>query len=462
MQSRRGFLRLLGASLGGTVLSSCGSSKQVLKGATTAVGGGGGGNPTPTGASGTKLPSGYNFSPVITTHAGGGGRGRDMNDQGMDYFVPGSPSMNDQGQIFLYGGGTDGNTGVLQLTMDYGRGRAPQVVDSRILVKKGQMLDGVIVNSIMPGDTNRNGGFAVEIQGEGKPTRVYVRQGPTDPLEPILDLLSQVGDVNIGGSIQNVDLADNGDILLVASYLREDSPYSNQGIVHLPGGSTQNGSVVAGSEEAPPGVGGQFDTFGLVEMNESGNYVFQATITRMERGRAIQQVQTKPTGIAAVGRLGRPVSESYLLAASGGLGASRAEVSGDPFYAPRVSPDSSVTKVVRYEDGRTLLYYRDILIAQTGGMSPKGNVIRDALPGVVNAVAGLCYYQLSCEGGEELCVTNGADFSTLLSTGEMMEGKRVAGFIFGFNRECTDSEGRMVVQAWFTDGSTAVVVGFPA
>lgn len=455
MQSRRGFLRLLGASLGGTVLSSCGSSKHILKGA-----GSGGAGPT-TGPSGKQLPSGYSFAPVFSTHAGGGGRGRQMNPLNLDYFVPGSPCINDQGQIIFYGGGTDNQTGVHQLTLD-GRSRAPQVVDARTIVKKGQMLNGVVVHNIMPGDTNSRGGFAVEIEGYQKPTRVYVRQGPDDALEPILDLLSQVGGVSLGGSIGNVDLADNGDILMVGSYYRDDTAFSSQGVIHLPGGSLQNGTLVASTEDTPPQVDGQFDSFGLVEMNESGNYVYQATISRMIGGRAVPHDPTGPRGIAAFGSLGRSVSQSRLLAASANLGASRAEVGGDPFFAPRVAPDGSVTKVVRLEGDHTLLYYRDLLIAETGTLSPSGRKILGVFPGVVNALAGLCYYQLSCEGGEELCVSNGTDHATLLSTGDMMEDKRVAGFLFGFHRECTDSQGRTVVQAWFTDGATAIVVGFPA
>ncbi|HOQ27191.1 MAG: hypothetical protein GX785_02960 [Armatimonadetes bacterium] len=452
MANRRDFLRLLGAGLGGTLLSSCGSSSGTAK-----VGPGGGSGTTP-------LPNALHFTPVLDVANGRvtrGGRNLDLSD-----LTPGAVMMNDQNQIIFYGTGSGGNLGIHQLTMDYGRGRAPSVADSQTLLRQGDTVAGRSVDLIYPGDTNSSGSFGVIIGSDGQTPALIMRNGPTGAFERILEAMMDLpgGQGFFGGSIDTFSLGANDDILLVARYSQTDQPASAQGAFLMPGASVDNSQILTSSGQPAPQSDGVIDSIGLVDLGEGGAYVLMVNTSPANPARRPARAPGESRCNTAViyGHVRQAFSRSRLLTASPVLGASRAASTGESYLAARVGKDDSAMRVVHVTEEHLVMYFRDQVIAETGGLSPSGHVIRSITPGVVNGPAGLCYYQLFTDEGLELCVSNGVEHRTLLSRGDKIDGKVVNTFIFGFHPEQVDSQGRCVIQVEFTDGTMSIVVAFPA
>lgn len=216
-QNRRDFLRALGGAIGVALASD----PSALGGLAEA-------------AARHALPSGYVFHRLLTVGETSPGPGD---------IVEISPGVmiNDRSEIIFHARTSSGAHGVLRMRI--GRGHNPGVDAPTPIVQTGQQLaDGLVVERIAAGDTNRSGTYVTVIRGRKDFNAVYIQRAG-QPLQQLL----KAGDPTPGGgrysgSFGDVDIDSHDTILLVARYTLPGEIH--HGLILMPHGRTDRGRIL--------------------------------------------------------------------------------------------------------------------------------------------------------------------------------------------------------------------------
>ena len=485
MKGRRDFLRLVGAGMGATVLSSCGGNG----------GGGGGGGGSGVGSDNPgPLPNGMRFHRV--TRAGDTIAGRAEID-----FLPGAVNLDNQGGITFLSVDPAENPGLHQLHVDFGsssRAGAPTVVDQRNIVAVGDPLPGGLTATRLGGfDSNGQGDIGCVLSRSDDSQGLYTIGGGRAIGEG--DLVIEFGtELPNGqgvflGSFGDVDLHDGGTVLVVAHHATdgpiggppqtatrqtarppgspEPYPTGTQALWLLPSGRVGDDSLVMLSQgDLVPNADAVVRGVGLVDLDDNGYWVAQAFGDSLNvglnygvNGRA-DDGEDGPASMTLCGNTNRPAGRA-LLYGSSRLAASRSRATGEVYMGPRVSTTGGVAQIVHITDDRPELHFNGRRIIGPGNTAAggEGQVLGLCSP-VVGADGTLYYLEINdTPSGMALVAYNGHEFRVLLSRGDTLSdgGPAVETIMFGGSTEQVDRNGRLVFCAEFTDGSMAIVVGIP-
>ncbi|RYG46954.1 hypothetical protein EON79_08720 [bacterium] len=446
--SRRDFIKIAAASLGGTLLT--GASVGCGGGGIGSIGGNGG-NGLNTHVGVGVMPNGYRFYRVFTP-GGGSGLG--------DVVKLTGGVMNNTSTILFYAEKSSGAAGIFQISMDYSA-ETPRIIDvPSVLMEQGQMLSDSVqvekINSAALNDLGESSACAVvafakndlsvEPRLRGTPA---VWQADGADFERIVSLGSPtpVGG-KFGANLGDVSINDDGDILLVASYSQDTDQgiHLAQGLFQLRNGQSDSG-VLLGTTGGMTGggTGGANSTpskFGICDFDNRGNYVAQTFYNDSATVRS-GGVTARITG----GSRGR------------NLQAVSANV-GNTYFGPRVDGGTH-TSVIHLNDTQHALYYNGNELTRTGGQSPQGRLIHAVGPGSVSN--DVTHFLVMVDNGMELVVSNGSAQKTILKYGDLVANsdKQIRGIVHGFHADQADADGRIVLVGEFEDGSQSVVVGIP-
>jgi hypothetical protein len=449
--SRRDFLKLVGASLGGVMLTSCAGG-----GGGTVSGGGGSGNSAT--AAPTPLPNGYQFYRLFT-----------VGDRALPDVATVAPlvMMDGAGHVLFYSQDARGATSLKSLSVDYGGGR-PSVIGARTLATVGQKIgDGRVISSLGSVDVDAQGRVALVLNfdttvgppGQG-PCAVAMERG--EGLETFLDYGDEVGGNNglFGGDFGDLDIHD-GSLLLVARY--GGGGETAQGVVYVPASTLSGSQVVLSSSDQMPNADGAINGLGLIDLDDDGEFVAQAFGTTPFPLKAQEEAPPFETAVIR-GNVSHP-TEARLLAASKGLKTSRALAASPPpvgssLYGPRIAANGITSNIIEDGSGVLTLYRNGEAIAATGQASPGGSFIRGLVPAVINP-SGLTFYELATDAGLELCLHNGSRSALLLSRGAALDDQVVDTIMYGFHTAQADPAGRIVGYVQTANGQESVLLGIP-
>ncbi len=448
-KSRRDFLKLMGAALGGVTLSSCGSSDG------------------PSGGAGFygALPSGYRYYRVFNI-------GEHLPNNAVCDSLPGSAMINDRNEIYFHAAETNGEIGCYELVMDYS-GERPTITSMRTVIHDGDQLpDGHRVKRIRQSDISRHGTFVTVARLEGTSGQgVYLekRKGFFSRVVGFLDKIPGKNGI-FSQAFGDVDVHDNNDILLAARFTYNETNRPHQGLFFFPGGQNdKQARLVAFDSDLTPDADGIIRSFGLVDLNDGGNYVVQANVQYAGLGTSeTKQPASDSFGTALF--MGNTAADapSTLLAPAKAMGVSPAakasgllSSAGDVIYGPRIGSFQNPAHIVHLSENDLALYYNGVLVLQTGDLSPNGYPVSTFGAPVIGD-EGLLYYTIATSDDVELCAYNGNDNITILSRGDAIEdGSVVNDITFGMQTEHVDMHGKLCFIAEFEDASSAVVVGIP-
>ncbi|MBD3177088.1 MAG: hypothetical protein GF320_18080 [Armatimonadia bacterium] len=455
--TKREFLQLLSAGLGGAVLSSLGSGCASGGG----VAGGGGAPAVP------PLPNGHQFFPIKS-------QGQEVGSRAVVDYLPGSAHISDSGHLTFHSRAADESMGLHQVRLSYSGGE-PTIQDERTVTHDGDTLpDGRVVKRLGPVDSNHEGHVALVAHGQGADEEdhenlhhgLYVDRG-SGP-ENVLKFGQELpgGHGTFMGTLGDVDIHNNSNVLAVGHYgAGTDDPTPKAGLMHLPGGSTtgmtvpvHTGDLVANSEGVVRGIG-------LVDMHDDGKYVAQVFADR--RGQvsasAMSEGAMTPRFTALLAGHVSAVGAMSVLTASSGLGVGARE-SADSYYGPRIGGQGVVANVVHLTETTQALVYHGQRVLTTGDTGPAGGEVLGFGPPVVGK-DGVVYYLLLSRSaaGMQLVAYNGSEHRILVSRGDQLRpgGPHVETIVFGATTEQVDSNGRLAFTCEFDDGSSSVVVGLP-
>ncbi|HRF61129.1 MAG TPA: hypothetical protein PLH94_14595 [Fimbriimonadaceae bacterium] len=471
--SRRDFLKLSAGALGGAVLAGVG------------VGCGGGGILPGSGGSGGFVGGPGKAPPLPGSFAFYG------------VYSPGDPVL--PGVFGLAGGITNndgtlmfnarevsdtGPQGVYTLDIGYSGTNMPQVGSGAVLLRTGQQGAGFIVDKIYNSAMNNAGALTTDchIISQGSDTPIVLMNPQGTGLAPFIAYLQGSSNgVVFGGNFTDIDINDNGDLLLAGDYSSSTvsvPPNFNsfpvaqatiaQGLFLFPGAAntvdpTQS-TLLQATGSNLPNTNTAISRIGLVGLDNNQNYiaqVFSNDQTASGSGRGAY----RPMSASVIG--GNAKGRAFALSAApstGGRGVTGAP--GDTFMGPRIN--NGVTLVcVNTSATTTQLCYtangQTSTLAQTGGTSPTGALINNCGNGAVDQ-NGLAYFILVTPNGTELVVSNGVTSKTILKTGDSIpnvNGKTVYTIVQGTTSTQTDSQGRFAFVVDFNDGTQSIVIGMP-
>jgi len=444
-RSRRDFMKLMGSTLGCTLLAGCGND---------------GLNLPPTGPVGGSLPNGYVFYRIYSPTA-----------SPLPQVSGLSPVLLLVGnQVMFLGETTPGTFGLFSLTVDYSASR-PRVVDGRKIFQEQERLsDGRVLDRIGSFDANAEGDVAVVLNFD-------VSQGPAGqgPAAVALDkggsheLLLDYGQAlpgnqgSYGGDFGDVDL--QGQSLLAVGRYGGDGETA-QGLFHLPFEDASQATIVLNTDQEVPGADGSLINLGLVDQADDGTFVLQVFGANPLLTSGDPAPSPKGSAILRA-NLHDKLASSRLLAACPSLNLTRASLTDLPsqgisLYGPRIDGVGTLTShLTEGLDGTLTLYRGASPIARSGSASPGGTIIQSILPAVLDEM-GLAYYQVLTDKGMELCLNNGLSSAVILSRGDSVEGSSpIDTLAYGFHTAQVDPVGRIVCYAQMTDGQEAILMGVP-
>lgn len=444
--SRRDFLRQMGASVGCALLgtlSGCGSSDGI-----NVIGG------APAG----PLPSGYVFHRIFTPGDGPFPEIVSLNQQVL---------LDEAGHAVFTAIHADQTMGLYYLTFEVDKSGRPQVSNIRRLIREGDVVAGRVVDHVVSLDINDSGvvamvlAFDVDPAAPQGPQAVVMDRG--NGLEIVLDYNDPVPghDGRFGGSFGDIDM-EGEDILVVARFGSDG--ICGQGIHYLPGGEKSRSEVVLSSFEQIPEADGVIDGFGLIDLDADGQYVAQGYGGDPLSPTSAQPRQAGQTGTFSLkGNVRGRASECRLLSACPSLVLARSAMGrfggGDNIYGPRISGRDETCLLTSTPSGLVLLRDQQI-VAQAGGPSPGGNIVRSILPGVFNG-SGLLFYELITDVGLELCGHNGQTSALLLSRGDKLGGLGLDTLALGFHSTQADDQGKIVLYAQMENQAETILLGLP-
>ncbi|RYG37500.1 hypothetical protein EON81_06555 [bacterium] len=444
--SRRDFIKIAAASLGGTLLA--GGGIGCAGDGFNPNGGGGGGLNTHVGLG--TMPNGYTFYRLFTP-------GRDSVLGDVQMLMGGV--LNNDSTILFYARKRSGAMGLYQISVEYG-GDGPRIVDiPTVIMEQGQVLPGGIpISTIGSASLSNEGPYstcAAIVTGTADHGRGVELRGtpclwtnPDGDFAPLVVPNSPTPDGGrFGAHLTDVSINKNGDILLVAEYSREDEDRIRlpQGVFKLSGsGTSSQGQLLGKTGSLLQGSGNGPSRFGICDYDSNGNFV-------------VQGFSQNSLGANAKG-----VSARIFGAANHGSPRLLSGPPGTALMGPRID-NGTHTAVMHVEGSHTdhALYYNNNLVTRTGASSPTGSRIIGIGPGSVSN--DITHFLITVENGMELVVSNGSDQRTVLKYGDRLANspQQIRGIVHGFHADQADSGGNIVFIGEFEDGSQSVVVGMP-
>lgn len=436
MHNRRDFLRMLGLTAGGTLIG-CGGS-----GATS-------------GFSTNSVPNAYNFMPIVTSGTSLPNRSsiRARVDDGRPPFI-GAVAVNDLRHICFHANDEVGKTGVYRLDYDSSGGTS----EIQSLLQEGQVLaDGTVVDIVSPGDLNNSDDFVFVVEDpEGRKNVQYSKGGA--PFERLCTSYQDLSDeARLYGEFHpELCLTQGGDLMFCCSYRNGEGNLQGEGLFYVPNGTASQTKRVLSREQLLPGTSSAIRTFGLFDVRPGGNYLCLGSAAPLED----LPENGEPMTYLVRGRVGE---EPETLVASPGLGDSSA-IQGSVYMGPRLG-DSGYGAIVQSDRNKTAFWFngKKLLEAdfeQGGSLTPRGAKIVSMFPPVFGP-DGLVFIQVFTLQGTEILVYDGQQFSTVLASGQLINGKTLGMIIFGALPHCINAHGDLVCVADFTDGQSSILLGRP-
>jgi len=446
MHHRRDFLRYLGIAVGAT-LTGCGGD--------SGSGGFGGGF----GGSGGAAPSGYRFVPLA--NAGGVLPKSTILAKGTEQASPfiGGVMINDRRHVCFQANDASERKGVFEIDYDAQGSTSPV----KHLIQEGDVLpDGTVVKDVSGGYLNNadelvfvvtdpTGHCTMQVSHQLGPFETKFKDYQTVSPNCILD-----GDMQ-----PEVGLADNGDLLFVCCGKDEEGTAIGEALYYCPRDVTGDTVKLIGENELLPGTNCCIRTMGCCEMGKNGNYLVQGSAATTESGNSVDGDTTSGLTYLAAGRVGE---SPEVLVADPALGISGA-IQGSINMGARLG-DGACGFVCQTNSDKTQLYLNKtkLLDASTdgsGSLTPRGQRIISMLPPVFGP-NGLILVEVFTKVGCEILAYNGSTFSSVLGTGDIVNGKTIAMILFGCLPHAINSFGEFVVVVEYSDGDSAILLGMPA
>lgn len=472
--SRRDFLKLAAGSMGGALLAGagvgCGGGGTLAGGGGGLIGGPGKAPPLPGSfAFWAVFSPGANPLPAITALAGG-----ITNNDGILLFNAVESGSSDP---------TTGIRGVYTVNIGYNGSNQPSLGGGTTLLRVGDQQAGFIVDKIYNSAMNNQGPTTTDchiVSAKNDSPTVLMNPQGTGLAPFIANLVQGPNGITFGGHYTDLDINDNGDLLLTADYSTSNvsvPPNFNsfpvatakiaQGLFIFPGAAnivdTTQGTLLQATGDNMPGTNTPISRLGLIALDNKQNYVCQVFANDQTQGAGRGEQRLMMASVVA----GNARTRAHLLAASPYVGGrATTSVPGDTYMGPRINNAVTLVCVSTSPTATQLCYTADgvtTTLAQTGGTSPTGALINNCGNGVVDQ-NGLAYYVLVTPNGTELVVSNGVQSKTILKTGDSIpnvSGKTVYSIIQGTHSNQTDSQGRFAFVIDFNDGSQSIVVGIP-
>jgi hypothetical protein len=447
VRDRREFLKMTGSAVGGAVLLSFGCSE------------------TSVGVTDLALPSDYNFYKVF--------------DASQNLFEPlrqltPGIMINDQGKIVFYGDNGGDNYGIYELTMDFSD-LAPKIAGSRTIVRTGvEIPGGQVVRRIHRADLNDSGDVALLLDfyadGSGPATAealgtVFVNAD--NEMNRIVGFGESMPDGSIyGGAFGDVAIDNQRNLLLVSHYVRENDDFGN-GVFCLPAFQVSGTQPLLLSGTALQGQGNSIVRgFGLIDVNERGNYVAQTQIT-LPVASGSPAASSGSAGSLLQGTAGlRQLSTHPRLLSAPEQFRLETQSPGEVILGPRAGAGGAAAWVAHGPDGdKQAIFFRDESrpVTEVARATSDGPIYSFSAP-VLSNNGALFYLQFNpgVDGPIELKTVSSDAPTTILKLGDQIGGQETTGLMFGYHSRQADKAGRIVVYAEFGEGNPAIVVGIPA
>ena len=436
MHNRRDFLRLLGLAAGATIVG-CGGSGEIVNGFNS-----------------SSLPNAYQFTPIVTSGTTLPNRSiiraQAAGDGGPPFI--GAVVVNDRRHICFHANDETGKMGVYRIDYDvFG-----DTSDIQSIVEEGQTLsDGTVVDIISPGDLNNSDDSVFVIEDpQGRKTVQYSKDGA--PFERLCSGYQSLSDeAELFGDLHSdLCLSGDGDLMFCCPYRNEDGILQGEGLFYVPQESTSQTKRVLSREKLLAGTSSAIRTFGIFDVRPGGNYICHGTAAPLEED------VTDGDRLTYLVR-GRVGEEPETLVASPELGDTNA-IQGSVFMAPRLG-DSDYGAIVQTDRDKTTFWFDgkkllDADFAVGGSLSPRGAKIISMFPPVFGP-NGLVFIQVFTTQGTEILVYDHRGFSTVLASGDRINGRELGMIIFGALPHCINSYGDLVCVADFVDGESSILLG---
>ena len=445
MRPRRDFLKLLAASSGGLLLSSCGSSSDGTSGGS--FGGGSGG------------PNGYRFVPLINT-------GQTLPDGRRLDNLLGGVLINGAGQILFHGSTPEG-MGLYELTPDYSilteSTDNPPVSLRKIVAQGDRLPGGEVALGIGVAVSNARRSHAVLVRHDQNTRTLYLEKNAAglSPVAGFRTPLPILGGLRLGGIFGDLDINEQDDLLVVDHFTRERRTASGQGLFLFKEGAVGgNSQLLLSTEDLLPEAQGAVSGLGLVDLNSLGSYVAHV------QGPALLPLQPDdpPAQGLVQASIQDPLSAALLAAPSSFLpvprGSSRFTPGSSVYGARLAQMSNTVAHIVHKTRDQQALYLNGQQLLQIGDVSPGGKPVR-GFSGPVLSPEGSLFGVVITEEGHELATLSRSGARVLLARGDSIGKRTVNSIVFGLHSDQVDGLGRLVFAGEFTDGSSAIVLGLP-
>jgi hypothetical protein len=449
---RRDFMKLLGTALGTAFLTGCGSgSEDELLGL------------APGTSLSSPLPNGYRFQPVVQTGSALPGGSTVSGDPNKLPF-PGGLILHDSGQLWVHARDQQGRLGMYRYDDIFEQRKIPEPASGRLLVRNGDPLPGgSTVKRFALGDANQDGTYATAISAENKKQAIFFHRG--SGLERVLGQFTPLQ--AFGGEIsghfgQTISIHDNEDLLFVAHYTHTGRGQKNgQALFFSENARVDSTLPVVVQGDVLPGSTWTVASFGIGVLHDQRGYIVQGTAQPAGlRSRTHTRSRNRMHETFVLrGRVGEPFQ---LVEAHEQVG--KHVPNGSTIMGPRLGPGGRHITICHLDQDRTevRLNGQKLLTADSargGDPSPLGHPILSFLP--PSTAEGLAYFQVFTTAGMELVVTNGTNWRTLLSRGDVLSGKTINTLMFGALPRQATRRGHLAGVVEFTDKTHAVLVGSP-
>lgn len=444
MHNRRDFLRYLGLAVGAT-LTACGGSGGVNGGTVGNFNNG-------------FSPLGYRFVPLAS--AGGVLPKSTILAKGTDQASPflGGVMINDKRHVCFHANDETLLKGVFEVDYD-ANGNASEV---KHLIQEGDVLpDGTVVNDISGGYLNNQDELVFVVTDAEGNSSLQVSRGLGEFQPMFKEYQTVSSDCILDGDLQpEVGLADNGDLLFVCCGKDQEGTSLGEALYYTPRDTASNTVKLLGENELLPGTNCAIRTFGFCEVGADGSYLVQGRAATTESGNANDGDTTSGQSYLVSGRVGE---NPEILVADPALGISGA-IQGSVIMAARLC-DSGYGFVCQTDSDNTQLYLNktrllDAATDGTGSVSPRGQRILSMFPPVFGP-NGLMLVQVFTENGTEILSYNGQTFTSILGSGDTIQGKTVAMILFGCLPHGINAYGEFAVVVEYSDGDSAILLGIP-
>lgn len=453
MTDRRDFMKLLGTALGTAFLTGCGSgSEDDFLGL------------APGTSLSSPLPNGYRFEPVLQTGSalpGGSFVSREPNK----LPFPGGLILHDSGQLFVHARDQQGRLGMYRFDRVFEQSKTSESRLAKLLVRKGDALPGGgTVKRFSLGDANQAGTYATAILADDKKQGLFLHRDGSG-LQRVLGQFTPLP--AFGGEIsghfgQTVSIHDNEDLLFVAHYTHTGRSQKNgQALFFSENARVESTFPVVAQGDVLPGSTWTVASLGIGVLHDERGYIVQGTgqpagLRSRTHTRSRNRMQET---FVLRGQVGQPFQ---LLEAHEQVG--RHVANGSTIYGPRLGPGRRHITIAHLDQDRTevRLNGQKLLTADNGrggNPSPLGHPILSFLP--PSMAEGLAFFQVFTTAGMELVVTNGTNWRTLLSRGDVLGGKTINTLFFGALPRQATRRGYLAGVVEFTDKTHAVLVGSP-